>query len=83
MYKLLIFAKNKLIRIIFLGVSFMTGFLILLVGGTIGFFTAALCRAAGRADEMEDRMEAKFIPSLMMETSEEITPEKPEDKNKQ
>lgn len=58
----------------------MTGFLILLVGGTIGFFTAALCGAAGRADEMEERMETRFIPSLMTETSEEITPEKPEAK---
>lgn len=58
----------------------MTGFLILLVGGTIGFFTAALCKAAGRADEMEERMDTRFIPSLMTETSEEIAPEKPEEK---
>lgn len=59
----------------------MTGFLMLLIGGTIGFFTAALCRAAGKGDEEGHQMEDKFIPSYMTETSEEITPEKPKDKN--
>jgi hypothetical protein len=58
----------------------MTGLLILMVGGAIGFFTAALCGAAGRSDEYSERMKSTYIPSMMMETSEEIVPEKKENK---
>lgn len=49
----------------------------IMIGGTIGFFTASLCKAAGRADKLIENMENNFIPNMLVETSKEITPEKP------
>ncbi|MCM0647820.1 DUF3789 domain-containing protein [Clostridium swellfunianum] len=59
----------------------MTTLLLVMVGGTIGFFTAALCKAAGRADrnieileEQEHRIadgiipEAQKVPDLVEES---------------
>lgn len=49
----------------------MTTLLLVMVGGTIGFFTAALCKAAGRADrnieileEQEQRIANGIIPEV-------------------
>jgi hypothetical protein len=46
----------------------MTAILLIMVGGTIGFFTAALCKAAGRADREIEVLEAQEdrIASVMM-----------------
>lgn len=49
----------------------------IMIGGTIGFFAACLCMVAGRSDSLVDKMETNFIPNINMETSKEITPEKP------
>lgn len=49
----------------------------IMIGGTIGFFAASLCNAAGRADRLIEKMESNFIPNMLVETSKEITPEKP------
>lgn len=39
----------------------MTALLLIMIGGTVGFFAASLCRAAGRTDrdieEIEEQME--------------------------
>ena len=37
----------------------MTTLLLIMFGGTIGFFTAALCKAAGRADREIELLEAQ------------------------
>lgn len=37
----------------------MTTLLLVMVGGAIGFFTAALCNAAGRADREIDLLEVQ------------------------
>lgn len=37
----------------------MTTLLFVMFGGTIGFFIAALCKAAGRADRMMETLEAQ------------------------
>jgi hypothetical protein len=39
--------------------SAMTALLFIMVGGVIGFFTAALCKAAGRADRDLEMLEAQ------------------------
>ena len=59
----------------------MTTLLLIKVGGVIGFFTAALCKAAGRADRdleiLEEKQnkiansripEAQKIPNLVQES---------------
>lgn len=33
--------------------------LMIMIGGTIGFFAASLCKAAGRADDEIEKMERK------------------------
>jgi hypothetical protein len=63
------------------GVIYMTTVLWIMIGGTIGFFVASLCKAAGRADNLIEKMENKFIPNMLVETSKEITPEKPKSEN--
>lgn len=55
----------------------MIAVLWIMIGGTIGFFTACLCMVAGRSDSLIEKMETNFIPNINMETSKEITPEKP------
>ncbi len=37
----------------------MTTVLLIMLGGTVGFFTAALCKAAGRADRDIELLEAQ------------------------
>lgn len=60
-----------------LGVINMSVVLWMMIGGTIGFFTAALCKSAGKADSFIEKMENGYMPNMLMESSEEITPEKP------
>jgi hypothetical protein len=55
----------------------MVAVLWVMIGGTIGFFAACLCRVAGRADSLVEKMDINFIPNLSMETSKEIAPEQP------
>jgi|GEM_PF-3803272 len=55
----------------------MSAVLWIMIGGTIGFFTASLCKVSGRADNIMERMEIEFIPNMLVETSKEITPQKP------
>lgn len=53
----------------------MSAVLWVMIGGTIGFFAASLCKTAGRADSLIEKMENNFIPNMLLETSDEITPE--------
>ncbi len=49
----------------------MTTLLLVMMGGTIGFFTAALCKAAGRADrEMEilEEQENRIADGIALKT---------------
>lgn len=48
----------------------MTTLLLIMVGGTIGFFTAALCNAAGRADR-----EIEFLEAQEQRIADVIMPE--------
>lgn len=59
------------------GVIIMSAVLWIMVGGTIGFFTASLCMAAGKADSLIEKMEIDFYPNMLVEASKEITPESP------
>lgn len=54
----------------------MTAIFWIIIGGSIGFVVSALCASAGKSDKISEKMGAKFIPNMMMETSEDITPEK-------
>ena len=48
----------------------MTTLLLIMFGGTIGFFTAALCKAAGRADreiEILEAQESRIVNIIMPE----------------
>jgi hypothetical protein len=52
----------------------MTTLLLVMIGGTIGFFTAALCKAAGRADrdmEILAAQEHKIANVIIPETQKE------------
>ena len=49
----------------------MTTLILIMFGGIVGFFTAALCKAAGRADmdiellqEQENRIEDVIVPEI-------------------
>jgi hypothetical protein len=49
----------------------MTTVLLIMVGGVIGFFTAALCKAAGRADrdmEILEEQEHRIANAILPET---------------
>ncbi len=49
----------------------MTTLLLIMFGGTIGFFTAALCKAAGRADrdlEILEQQENRIADGILPET---------------
>lgn len=50
----------------------------IMIGGTVGFFVASLCNAAGRADKIIENMEINLIPNMLVESSKEITLDKPE-----
>jgi hypothetical protein len=59
------------------GVIIMSAVLWIMIGGTIGFFTASLCKVAGRADSLIEKMEIDFYPNMLTEASKEISPETP------
>ncbi|MFL0269473.1 hypothetical protein [Candidatus Clostridium radicumherbarum] len=60
----------------------MSAVLWIMIGGTIGFFTASLCKAAGKADSLIEKMELDFYPNMIVETSKEIAPESPKKQDK-
>ncbi|MFL0248139.1 hypothetical protein [Candidatus Clostridium stratigraminis] len=55
----------------------MSAVLWIMIGGTIGFFTASLCKASGRADSFIEKMEIDFYPNMLAEASKEIASENP------
>lgn len=59
MYKKLEFTNTNLNTFV-LGGFFMLALLLFIAGGTVGFFAAALCKAAGRADEEMENLERRM-----------------------